>query len=209
LVIEKNGGGRLYYSTIMTYFRNMKRGDKVTEKAIPEGLSIRRKFYRLAAADKASTGGMHFHTEEIRDGKVKAGETILMKVFVEAPYSIPYVMVDAALPSGGEVVEDSSEDANIDSSNATPDETGANPKEAVNTGDWERAWWTHCDVLDDRIVYFGTNLPEGKSVFHSLIRMELPGKLGINPVSLNGMYTDKVRGYSNLDELEVTEEAGK
>lgn len=205
LVIEKNGSGRLYYNTLMTYFRDMKHGDAVAEKAIPEGLRIRRKFFRLIPVAEKSDGGTHFRTEEIRDKKVKAGETILMKVFVESPFTLPYVQVDAPLPSGGEVVDDRSEDASVDPSNASPDETGNTG--AQMSGDWNQAWWSHRDVLDDKIVFFGSELPDGKCEFHALIRMELPGKIGVNPVSLIGSYTDKVRGYSNLDELIVEESA--
>jgi uncharacterized protein YfaS (alpha-2-macroglobulin family) len=207
LVIEKNGSGRLYYNTLMTYFRNMKRGDVVADKAIPEGLRIKRKFYRLVPVALSSSGSTHFRTEEIHDKRVKEGETILMKVLVEAPFQLPYIQVDAPLPSGGEVVEDPSEDASVDSTNASPDETGSKDANQIS-GNWGQAWWTHKDVLDDKIVFFGTDLPQGKSEFHALIRMELPGKVGVNPVRLIGSYTDKVRGYSNIDDL-IVQEAGK
>ena len=115
-----------------------------------------------------------------------------MRVTVESPISLPYVMMDASLPSGGEVVQESAE-------NDAADQT------AAFEGDWSAPWWTHQDILDDRIVFFGTTLPAGKSEFHTLIRLETPGKLNINPVSIEGMYTDKVRGYSALDYLNVTE----
>ncbi|MFX6315243.1 hypothetical protein ABTF93_19705, partial [Acinetobacter baumannii] len=85
-----------------TFFRNMHRGDVVAEKAMPEGLKITRRFYKLTTNAKAGDGGNHFHAEEIKDGHVKAGETILMKVFVYSPRQLPYVMVEAPLPSGAE-----------------------------------------------------------------------------------------------------------
>jgi uncharacterized protein YfaS (alpha-2-macroglobulin family) len=144
-----------------------------------------------------SDGSIHFRTVPITDGKVKAGESILMKVQVESPVRIPYVMLEAALPSGAEVVKDSGpSDESLDNQ----DSSGPTME-----GDWQAAWWSHEDVLDDRIVFFGTELPSGKSEFHTLLRMEIPGKLNVDPVSLEGMYTKKVRGYSGIDALTVTE----
>jgi uncharacterized protein YfaS (alpha-2-macroglobulin family) len=119
-----------------------------------------------------------------------------MKVYVEAPVSIPYVMLEAALPSGAEVVDGGPSDSSLDN---------ADGSESTLEGDWAAPWWSHQDVLDDRIAFFGTSLPAGKSEFHTLLRMESPGRLNVDPVYLEGMYTKNVRGYSRLDILEVTE----
>jgi len=37
------------------------------------------------------------------------------------------------------------------------------------------------------------------------VRMELPGTFQMNPVQLQGMYSKRIRAYSALDRLEVTE----
>jgi uncharacterized protein YfaS (alpha-2-macroglobulin family) len=132
--------------------------------------------------------------EEIKDGEVKAGETIMMKVFVETPITVPYIMLEAALPSGGEVVDDTPQANEAESTSTTEVE-----------GDWGVPWWTHKDILDDRIVFFGTKMSAGKSEFHTMLRMELPGKINLNPVTLEGMYTDNVRGYSDLATFHVSE----
>jgi uncharacterized protein YfaS (alpha-2-macroglobulin family) len=117
-----------------------------------------------------------------------------MKVLVDTPRSLPYVIVEAALPSGAEVVE---------SKNQTE---AADPSDnEVVQGDWGRPWWTHQDVLDDKIVYFGTNLPQGKSQFNTLLRMELPGRVNVNPAMLAGMYSKGIKGFTNLDRLNVVE----
>lgn len=197
LTISKNGTGRLYYTSLLTCFRKMKPGDVVAEKATPSGLKVTRQFLRVVPGPMKSDGSIHFHTQAITDGKIKSGETILMKVLVESPVSIPYVMLEAALPSGAEVVQDSSEQADMENGG----EEG--PK---MEGDWSAPWWSHQDILDDRIVFFGSTLPEGKSEFHTLLRMEIPGKLNVDPVSLEGMYTNKVRGYSQLDGLTVADQ---
>ena len=107
-------------------------------------------------------------------------------------------MVQAELPSGAEVVESDDREGNTDTSESDSDKAGI-------AGDWSPAWWQHQDILDDRIVYFGTSLPQGKSEFHTMIRLELPGNIQVNPVSLEGMYTNAVRGYSALDALHINE----
>jgi uncharacterized protein YfaS (alpha-2-macroglobulin family) len=194
LTIDKMGTGRLYYNTMVTYRRNLKPGDHVNEKGLPQGLKITRSFFRLKPKAVTSDGTIHYNLEEIKDGEVKAGETIMMKVFVETPITVPYIMLEAALPSGGEVVDDTPQANEAESTSTTEVE-----------GDWGVPWWTHKDILDDRIVFFGTKMSAGKSEFHTMLRMELPGKINLNPVTLEGMYTDNVRGYSDLATFHVSE----
>jgi uncharacterized protein YfaS (alpha-2-macroglobulin family) len=198
LTISKDGPGRLYYNALITYFRNLKPGDQSVEKGLPQGLKITRKFYRLVPGATSSDGAVHFHTKEITDGMIKAGETVMMKTFVESPVSLPYIMVQAALPSGAEVVDGGGDQENNTDTSTDSDKPGID-------GDWGVAWWTHQDILDDRIVYFGTRLPQGKSEFHTMIRLELPGNIQVNPVSLEGMYTNAVRAYSGLDSLHIND----
>ena len=197
LDITKTGSGRLYYTTVLNYFRQLLPGDQVAGKGFPVGLTITRKFYRLQPfKDKAADGAIHFKTEEIADHQIKAGETVMMKTFVHCPVPLPYIKVESALPSGAEVVRDSRE-SNVD---ATAGDAGTQI-----AGDWAAPWWTHEDVLDDRIVYFGTSVPRGDSEFHTMLRMELPGTVEVLPVTLEGMYSNKIRGYSALDQLTVKE----
>ena len=86
LDISKIGSGRLYYTTILNYFRKLLPGDQVAGKGAPDGLTIARKFYRLKPLkEKAADGSIHFKTEEITDHQIKAGETIMMKTFVHCP----------------------------------------------------------------------------------------------------------------------------
>jgi uncharacterized protein YfaS (alpha-2-macroglobulin family) len=195
LTLDKDGTGRMYYTALTTYMRKLKPGDQIADKSMPPGLHISRKFFRLVPTATTSNGTIHFKTVPITDGKIKAGETIMMKVYLDAPVSVPYVMVEAALPSGAEVVQNDSRE------NSAEGENSDSPFE----GDWGEPWWTHQDVLDDRIVYFGTHINAGKSEFHTMLRMELPGTLQLNPVSMEGMYTKSIRAYSPLDSLTVSE----
>lgn len=194
IVLKKEGAGNLYYTFLQTFFKKLLPGQSTEEDALPKGLKVTRKFFRLQTVAKASTGVLHFKTIPIEGGKIKAGETVLMKVYIDTPVSVPYIIVESPLPSGSEVVNDHKE-------GALEGETTASPIE----GDWGAPWWTHQDVLDDRIVFFGTTMPAGKSEFHTLLRMEMPGQVQLNPVNFEGMYTKNVRGYSMVDALSITE----
>lgn len=195
VTITKEGDGRLFYTSLLTYFRKLQPNDNIAAKALPRDLHISRKFFRLETVATKSDGTLKFRTKEITDGKIRAGETILMKCYVDAPVALPYVIVDVGLPSGGEVVEDSHKAEEAEGENG----------ENLIEGDWGAPWWTHQDVLDDRIVFFGSEIPAGKSEFHTLLRMELPGTLQMNPITLEGMYTKGIRAFSQMNTLSVSE----
>lgn len=194
ITLKKDGTGKLYYNLLQTYFKKMKPGENTDAEALPKGLKVTRKFFRLQSVKEASTGVIRFRTIPITGGQIKAGETVLMKVYIDTPVRVPYIIVESPLPSGAEVVE----------SHKSEEMEGQNGG-SVMEGDWVAPWWTHQDVLDDRIVFFGTEINAGKSEFHTLLRMELPGNVQLNPVTFEGMYTKGVRGYSMFDALEIKE----
>lgn len=194
ITLKKEGAGKLYYTLLQTYFRKLLPGENIEAEALPKGLKVTRKFFRLQTVKEASTGTLRFRTVPITGGQIKSGETVLMKVYIETPVHVPYIIVESPLPSGAEVVE-----------NHKSEEMDGESGGTVIEGDWGQPWWTHQDVLDDRIVFFGTEMPAGKSEFHTLLRMELPGDVQLNPVTFEGMYTKSVRGYSMLDVLKITE----
>jgi len=192
LILSKKGDGRIYYSSLLQYQRKLLPGDKIAAKSTPQGLSLSRTFFHIEPVATTTDGKMHFTHKPLTDNEIRAGETVLMKVTLDNPIGLPYIMLECALPSGAEVVQDGSEAQAVNS-------------EESAMGDWNRAWWTHQDVLDDRIVFFVTHLQPGKSEFNTLLRMEMPGKFQINPIKMEGMYTNKVRGYSELGTVTVKE----
>jgi alpha-2-macroglobulin len=196
ITLTKEGPGRIFYSSLLTYQRQLQPGENAPGMAIPQGLSLERSFSRIGLAATTSDGKLHFRATKLSENTVDAGETILMKVKLTSPISLPYVLMECALPSGGEVVDDQSKSSNLDSSS---------DDKSTFAGDWREVWWSHQDVLDDRIVFFVTNLPSGVSEFPVLVRMEMPGTFQMNPVKLEGMYTNKVRAYSPPTQIKVVE----
>lgn len=196
LKLTTEGTGRLYYNAQTRYFKNLAGKTGPTGIAnIPSDLSVVRTFYRLQSVATTTDGTIHLKSVPIT-GPIKAGETILMKVVVDSPRTMPYVMVEAALPSGAEVVQDSPKEGAVEEETST---------DSSIVGDWQRAWWTHQDILDDKIVFFGSNIKAGKSEFTTLLRMELPGKVGVAPINLEGMYSKNIKGLSSIDNLTITD----
>jgi len=191
-VTLRNDGSRLYYCNQTSYFKNLVGKSQTGVDNLPQDLKMERKFYRLKPHANTADGTIHLKAEPIAGGQIKAGETILMKVLVETPRSLPYVIVEAVLPSGAEVVENAAKEDAVEEENHVQ-------------GDWEVPWWTHQDILDDKIVFFGSHLKSGKSEFSTLLRMELPGKVNVAPVNMEGMYTRAIKGLSNLDQLTISE----
>ena len=188
--LHKVGSGRLYWSCVIRYYKTLQPGQKGIVAGTPAGLKLHRSFSRIKASYDAA-GEVHF-AEEPLNGPVKAGETLLMKVRMDSPITVPYSLIEVALPSGAEVVEN-------------------DPKEYLTQksgdgvlGSW---WWTHKDVMDDHLAFFMTSFRSGPSEIRQMVRMELPGKFQLNPVTLEGMYTDNVHGYSEANELEVVDDS--
>lgn len=202
--LEKNGPGWLYYTSLLQYDRPLRPEDKILAKSKPADLKITRQFFQLVpynsdrkpmTRDQAKTAPIAFYVREpIGNEPIHAGDVIQMRVAIESPISIPYVLVESALPSGGEVIKKYMNV--IDKEQLKPDYTW----DDSNT--W---WWDHQDVLDDRMGFFVGHMNQGKCSVEALIRMERPGEFGINPVTLETMYSKQVRGYSAVDRIKVIE----
>jgi len=207
IVVSKKGPGWLYYNSLLEYERPLAPG--LIAKCIPDDMHITRKFYKLTPMWSNGKNVMQFaaianqppagyNPAPMSEGDtVKAGETIMMALTIDTPIAAPYVMVDAALPSGAEVTHDEQL--------VEPDSKKA---QELGMQNYNRYQWSHQDRLDDRIVFFTTNMPAGKSQFTTFLRMEMPGTFNVNPVNLQAMYTKKVRGYSGIDTITVVESPG-
>jgi uncharacterized protein YfaS (alpha-2-macroglobulin family) len=195
IILSKQGNGKLYYTAELSYFLPISSGMQTSNLSIPNNLKITREFFRIVASPADSNGNIHLKAEKVSSLQptFHAGETILMKVNVDTPTRIPYTMLESYLPSGAEVVSNrAKEDAALADAYKYDSEFSS----------W---WWTHEDILDDRIVYFASDFPKGKASLFALMRLELPGKFQVNPMVLEGMYTNAMRSYSPHNIIEVVE----
>lgn len=202
LSLKESGQGRIYVNQWISYMLPLTPGSTIPLPASPSGLSIDREFFRLKPKVVDSIGTVRFSLEPLASGlfgsqDIKAGESLLMQMNVNSPVALPYVMVNVPLPSGGEVVSDDPR-LNLLASDSESD----NGSSGWDFMDW---WWTHQDILDDRMVFFTTNLPAGKSKFQTIVRMEMPGKVNLNPVALSTMYHPDIQAFSPVSQLQVVE----
>lgn len=193
-MLHKKGSGRLYWTCVLKYYKKLSPGQSGVVQSTPTGMNLHREFVRLIA-HYDSDNNVHF-TEEPLKGPVKAGETLLMKTRLDAPITVPYTIIEIPLPSGAEVVKN---DAKEQIARSQKSRSGS---DAYLYGSW---WWDHQDIMDDHLAYFASSYNMGKSEIRTMVRMELPGKFQMNPVSLEGMYTNNVHGYSEANEIEVVE----
>lgn len=187
--LKKTGPGWLYYNTLFEYDRPLKPGEQPILKSLPADLKIQRELFRLIPEKQKGHVETTNRLELIGDQPVKSGDIIMIRVTVECPFEVPYVLVESALPSGGEVLQ------------VPPPLTPKQKIDSVESDSWN--WWTHQDVLDDKVAYFAGTMPSGKSVFRTFVRMEIPGKFNINPVSMEAMYTKKVHARSMAHSINV------
>jgi len=192
IIHSKEGKGTLFYNSLLTFQRKLKAGESLGAKSMPKELGVTREFFRLAKVSAADDHSLVKLKLVPASGQIKAGETLLMRVAVKSSITVPYVMIEVPLPSGAEVVSKDASDLQFVAEKENGKETQP-----------MRWWWSHQDVLDDRVVYFVTDFPAGTSELTTLVRMEMPGHYNINPAQMQGMYTNKVRSYSTADSLEV------
>lgn len=200
LTLTKSGPGKLYYNSLLEYKRRIVKGKNLVPRSSPPDLVVERDFYKLVKM-KEKDGSVHTKGLPVGAEDIRAGDTILMKVKIKSPFAVPYIKVEAPLPSGAEVISDQGQIETVN-----PEMNG----EAPSYDDAQiNYWWTHQDILDDRIVFFVTQMAAGQAQFQALLRMEMPGELNANPVTFEGMYTKAIRGYSSGAELKIVESEGK
>lgn len=190
--LHKTGNGKLHWTCVIKYYKKLKIGQSGIEPSTPSGLNIRREFVRLIA-NYDSSNNVHF-TEQPITGPVKAGETLLMKIKLDSPITVPYTLLEVPLPSGAEVVKDTLKE----------EASQADTRES-DTAIMSSWWWNHRDIMDDHMAYFVSDYRQGKSEIRQMVRLELPGKFQMNPITLEGMYTNAVHGYSEANEIQVVE----
>ncbi len=112
--------------------------------------------------------------------RVVAGERVLVRIELEAPRDLDYVLVEDPLPAGFEVLED--------------------------TAQGPFAWQ---ERRDDRQVFFVTRLPKGTTVLTYVLQATFWGRFTALGTTAAPMYLPEVHGRAAGYRLEVTREAGR
>ena len=141
------------------------------------GLKVRREYVKLASGPK----GLF---PEAANTKFSQGDTVRVRLVVEAEQPLEYVLLEDRFPSGFE-----------------PNARGT-LEEEDSYGEWS-FWYSHVDVRDDRLALFARRLEKGKHVFEYHLRAQTPGKAHALPTALTPMYGTRLRAESAGELLEI------
>jgi uncharacterized protein YfaS (alpha-2-macroglobulin family) len=158
--IVKEGEGKLYYSLFLKYFK-----EEEDIKAKSSGIGVSRE-YNVTSA--------------------RSGEYIQVKLTIDAPADLEYIILEDPIPAGCEVVED----------------VRASPYY------WDYGWgywYSQREVRDEKVVYFMTYVSPGKNEIAYTLRAEVPGAYHVMPATAWNMYDEKIRGHSAETRLEIAD----
>ena len=142
-----------------------------------KGLKVRREYIKLASGPK----GLF---PEAATTKFSQGDTVRVRLIVEADQPLEYILLEDRFPSGFE-----------------PNARGTLEEEDTY-GEW-RFWYSHIDVRDDRVALFARRLEKGKHVYEYHLRAQTPGKAHALPTAITPMYGTNLRAESAGELLEI------
>lgn len=177
LKLERVGGGSpVFYSAQLRQTTAMD-----TIPALPaSGITIAREFLRVLPR-QVGQDSWTLQTEPTNN-RLQQGDQVRVRLTLDVPRDLSYVLIEDAFPSGCEVTERGDAESNSE--------------------DWTY-WWSKTDVRDDRIAFFATRMPKGRHVIEYNLRAQTPGRCRALPTMLQAMYNPSTRAESAETQLEV------
>lgn len=185
LEILRTGRGPLYFNAYLTHF--------TLEDPIPEaGLEVRlrRRLFRIVSESRVSdvpdargqTVSLTRPTEkreELRESDlVRIGDIVEIELTLESKNDYEYLMVEDPKAGGFEPVE-------------------------VRSGYLPVPLWPYIEFRDDRINLFIRSVPRGLHSFRYRMRAEIPGRFGLLPARITGMYAPELSGLSGSRKVSI------
>ncbi len=169
VTFDPGSKGSLYWSAKVRY------GATPVERK--EGLTVSRTLRRVVT----ERVGTEFKTrlEPVEQRGLAIGDVVDVRIDVEAPTSMDYLIVEDPLPSGFEV--------------STQDRGGAVRRE----------------VRDNRVAFFQTRIGKGRTSFTYQMRAEMAGTVTAAPTAAWLMYLPQVFGNGAPDTLQTAVPTGK
>ena len=197
--LEKEGPGRLYYATRLSYAPLME-----DAKAVNAGIEIHRE-YSILKEDKWQRlkGSLH----------LRRGDPVRVDLFLSLPAARNFVVVDDPVPGGLEPV-------NRDLATASTVDADRGAFEPADDS-W---WFTHDDWIDYGICrwrfyhrelrhnaarFYSEYLPAGNYHLSYTAQVIAPGEFTILPVRAEEMYDPDVYGHGVADLLSVDQASEK
>ena len=144
-----------------------------------ETLTVKREYLRLKP-QKVGTASWSLQTE-LTNNQLAQGDRIRVRLTIDAPRDMAYVLVEDPFPSGCQV-----------------NERG----DASEVVDWGY-WWQGVDVRDDHIAFFAKTITKGKHVIEYNLRAQTPGSYHALPTLVQAMYTPETRAETAESRVEI------
>jgi len=187
--IEKNGSGKVYFSSDISYYNS-----NSNISASEEGFRIEREYFKIEKYNSYSEDKI-IYRKKYFDGNVKSGDEILVKLKVHSKSDdYQFFMLEDPLPSGVEVIKD-------DWAYQIEEESSYG---GYNYYYW-RWWYADKEIRDNRVTFFATYIGKGEYEFSYILRAQIPGEYNVNPAKGMLMYYPEVNGNSGNLSLKITE----
>ncbi|MFQ5459348.1 MAG: hypothetical protein ACE5EL_00995, partial [Anaerolineae bacterium] len=175
LTFTKTGTGTLYYTAVgqMALFHDG------FAQTVPEGLGVGVARSYMPVAGRSGPDGW------------KVGDVVNVRLTVDVPDDVWYVIVEDMLPAGFEALN---ERLDTETGRIKPPEPGY---------PWRWRGYERKEVHDDRVTFFSTVLYSGRQVFDYAARAVTPGTFSARPAQAYAMYRPEVWGRSASDQVRV------
>ncbi|MFN2284649.1 MAG: hypothetical protein ACK2UQ_09525, partial [Anaerolineae bacterium] len=193
-ISRSSGAGALYYTT------HLELTAPVAEIGTDSrGLMLRREY--CAVEGDTTANGVVAPTACRPLTELNIGEQVAVRLTLIAPQTRAYVRLEVPHPAGLVPVNTVSSDA------AFTDTIASCTLKRDSSADL-RAWWAapfeHCEVLDDRVVFFASEVAAGTYQMTYVLRAVAPGTYGALPAVASEVYFPEVWGRTAGDVIRVT-----
>lgn len=182
LLVQKQGPGRLYYRIGLDY--------------VPQNLS-------LAPADRGFTVQRRYvgvddpaDVRQDADGswRIRAGAKVRVEIDMVATARRYHVALIDPLPAGLEA---------INPALAVSESVQGDPAQESPHSRWQRSWYEHQNLRDERVEAFTSLLWEGVHRYSYVARATTPGDFVVPPARAEEMYQPETFGRSGTDRVVV------
>jgi alpha-2-macroglobulin len=185
LIIEKNGRGRMYYRIGMTYVPA-----SLHLEAENRGFTVMRRYTGVDDAEDVwqdDRGTWH----------VKAGARVKVELTMVAPERRYHVALVDELPAGLEPVNP----ALAVDRKRQPENSGGPAAALGRYWWWQRPWFEHQNLRDERVEAFTSLLWDGVYTYSYEAKATTPGEFVAPPATVHEMYSPETFGRSGTDRI--------
>ena len=176
ITLERIGGGSLVFYTVQ--MRQTAALDPIPALA-SKSVSVQREYLRVVSKQNAKA--LWNLQSEPTNNQLVVGDRIKVRLTIDAPRDLSYVLIEDAFPSGLEATERGDSDDVVD---------------------WGY-WWSSVDLRDDRIAFFARTLSKGHHVIEYNLRAQTPGMCRALPTLVQAMYSPNITAETAEDRLEI------